>query len=454
MDILPLPDSIAEVAREEMARESVPGLSVALVHEGRTYAAGFGVTNVNHPLPVTPDTYFRIGSTSKTFTATILMQLVEAGLVDLEAHLRRYIPDFRLESEPDAAAMRVRHVLTHHGGWVGDYFRDTGPGDDARALIVAKMARSPQIIPVGTAFSYSNAAFYVAGRILEVVTGQVFEDIITDRIFRPLGMDHSTYWPEEAMVHSVAIGHVPGPLGPQPVTTYKAPRSIAPASSVVSSAVDQIRYAAFHLGDGTAPGGERLLKAESLRYMQSPLYPGGGVCDAVGISWEIDHLPGGVDIVKHGGSIGGQLSAFEMVPKRAYGCTVLTNSESGRGPKQVVADAARQHFLHLDETPAPLIAVPDAELDDYCGRYRGVLFDIHLERGPEGLVVLDRSSVQIADGTRVVPEPTVMRLGFIGPGRVRILDQPRAGERCEFERDATGKVTWMRWDGRVCPRAE
>ena len=454
MDILPLPDSIAEVAREEMARESVPGLSVALVHEGRTYAAGFGVTNVNHPLPVTPDTYFRIGSTSKTFTATALMQVVEAGLVELEAPVRRYIPDFRLESEPDAAAMRVRHVLTHHGGWVGDYFRDTGPGDAARALIVAKMARSPQIIPVGTAFSYSNAAFYVAGRILEVVTGRVFEDIITDRIFRPLAMDHSTYWPEEAMVHSVAIGHVPGPLGPQPVTTYKAPRSIAPASSVISSAIDQIRYAAFHIGDGTTPTGDRVLKAETLRYMQSPLYPGGGVCDAVGISWEIDHLPGGVDIVKHGGSIGGQLSAFEMVPKRAYACTVLTNAESGRGPRQNVADAARHHFLHLDETPAPLIAVPDAELDDYCGRYSSVLFDVHVQRGLEGLVVMDRSSVRTADGARVVPDATPLRLGFIGPGRVRILDQPRPGERCEFERDATGKVIWMRWDGRVCPRVE
>jgi CubicO group peptidase (beta-lactamase class C family) len=454
MDVLPLPAAIVDVISEEMAREQVPGLSAAVVHNGQVYAGGFGVTNVLHPLPVTPDTLFRIGSTSKTFTATALMQLVEAGEVELEAPVRRYIPDFRLQSEPDAAALLVRHVVSHHAGFVGDYFRDCGRGDDARTLIVAKMARSPQIIPAGTAFSYSNAALYVAGRIIEIVTGGVFEDVITERILRPLELDHTTYWLEQAMVHRFALGHVPGRTGPEPVKTYMTNRAIAPASNVIASALDQVRYAAFHLGDGTAPSGERLLKAETLRYMQSPLWPGGSVCDAVGISWEIDHLFGGVDIVKHGGSIGGQLSAFEMVPQRSYGCTVLTNSESGRGPRQVVADAARRHFLSLDETPAPLVTLPTDLLDACCGRYVGAIFDVRVTRQGDGLVVFDESPIRTADGARVAPDALPLRLGFTAPGRARILDQPRPGERCEFNLEPGGHASWMRWDGRVCPRAE
>src|SRR5258708_3816322 len=157
MEIAPsLPPAVAEAAVAAAALEEVPGVAIGVLHRGQAHVFTQGVTSVVDPLPVTPETLFLIGSTSKTFTATALMQLVEEGRIDLEATVRTYLPDFRLQSEPDAAAVTVRHLVTHHGGWVGDYFRDCGRGDDALARIVAKMTNSPQLVPAGYTYCYSN----------------------------------------------------------------------------------------------------------------------------------------------------------------------------------------------------------------------------------------------------------------------------------------------------------
>ncbi len=117
---LPLPPEIADFARAELERLETPGAAVGVLHKGRVYAGGYGVTNVDHPLPVESQTLFQIGSTSKTFTATALMQLLDEDAIDLDARVRDYLPGFRLQSEDDAARLTVRHLVTHHGGFVGD----------------------------------------------------------------------------------------------------------------------------------------------------------------------------------------------------------------------------------------------------------------------------------------------------------------------------------------------
>ncbi|MCA9852526.1 MAG: beta-lactamase family protein, partial [Dehalococcoidia bacterium] len=159
--------------REEMERARVPGVAVGVIADGRWYAGGFGVTSLRHPQSVTPHTLFQTGSTSKTFCASAIMALVDDGKLDVEAPVRRYIPTFRLRSEEDAARVTIRHLLTHHGGWVGDYFKDHGDNDDALAQMTAKMVDAPQVSPAGYAFSYSNAGFNVLARLVEVGSGQV-----------------------------------------------------------------------------------------------------------------------------------------------------------------------------------------------------------------------------------------------------------------------------------------
>ena len=152
------------------------GLAVGVWHDGNEQAAGFGVTSVENPLPVTPGTLFQVGSISKTFTATALMMLMEAGKVDLDTPIRAYLRDFRLSDEGVAARVTLKHLLTHTGGWVGDYFNDFGTGNNALAKMVKSLAKLPQITPLGEIWSYNNTGFNIAGRMIEVLTGKTLAE--------------------------------------------------------------------------------------------------------------------------------------------------------------------------------------------------------------------------------------------------------------------------------------
>src|ERR1044071_6967307 len=124
-------NKIARKIIAEMKRLKVPGVAIGVWHRGKEYAEGFGVTSVEHPLPVTAATLFQTGSISKTFTGTMIMKLVEDGKVDLDAPVRAYLPDFKVQDSDVSERVTVRHLLTHTGGWVGDYFNDFGNGEDA-----------------------------------------------------------------------------------------------------------------------------------------------------------------------------------------------------------------------------------------------------------------------------------------------------------------------------------
>ena len=105
----------------------VPGLAVGVLHQGEVTAAGFGVTNVDHPLPVTADTLFQAGSISKTFTATLALRLVEMGKLDLNLPVRHYLPDFNVQAEEVATKATLRHLFTHMTGWRGIFLSTPGP---------------------------------------------------------------------------------------------------------------------------------------------------------------------------------------------------------------------------------------------------------------------------------------------------------------------------------------
>ena len=149
---------LSELVAGVMDRKGIPGVAVGILHGGETATAGFGVTSVDHPLPVTDETLFQIGSITKTFTATAIMRLVESGELDMDATVRTYLPDFKMSDETAASQVTVRHLLTHVSGWAGDYFDDTGSGDDALAKYVANMADLEQLAPLGAVWSYNNLA--------------------------------------------------------------------------------------------------------------------------------------------------------------------------------------------------------------------------------------------------------------------------------------------------------
>ncbi len=254
----------------EMERWHVPGVAVGILHNGGTYTAGFGVTNVDHPLAVDSDTLFQIGSTTKTITATIAMRLVEAGKLSLDMPIRGYLPELRLSDESVAERVTLRHCFTHTGGWLGDYFDDTGDGDDALARYVAQMADLPQLTPLGEIWSYNNAGFGLAGRVIEAVTGQPYEDVARQLVLEPLGMEMSFFGAADSITHRCAVGHTvldaedPEKARAEVARPWALARNANCVGGLISTVKDQLRYARFHLGDGLAESGERLLTPESM----------------------------------------------------------------------------------------------------------------------------------------------------------------------------------------------
>src|SRR5262245_53769232 len=297
-----------------MADYHIPGVAIGLLYQGQEYVRGYGVTNVDYPQPVDGDTLFRIASITKTFTGTTVMRLVEQGLLDLDARVRTYLPDFRVADEIASERVTLRQCLNHSAGWLGDYSLDFGRGEDALALYVASMANLPQLTPPGTQFAYSNSALNVAGRVIEVVTGQTYEDAVRALLLDPLGLDHTRFFTDEVAGYPMAGSHTvtdeAAVFGPD---LWHFPRIGHPSGGLISSARDQVRYARFHLGDGRAPDGTRLLTPAALAAMRSNPGPGGTLgyeMDGVGVTWFLRRTAEGIHAVQHSGDWPGQHSGF------------------------------------------------------------------------------------------------------------------------------------------------
>ncbi len=279
---------LAAELRERAERLGVPGAAVGVFYDGVESYAFHGVTSIDNPLPVDGATLFQFGSTGKTFTATAILRLVEQGLVDLDAPVRRYVPELRLKDESVAEQVTVLQLLNHTAGWAGDYENDTGTGDDALARYVAGMADIEQMSPLGAEVSYNNASLSLAGRVIEKVTGSTFEQAMQDLVLDPLGLADTFFFPNDIMTRRFAVGHANSADGQVRVLRpWALPRSGNPAGGMSATAADQIAWARFHLADGRAADGTQLLSADLVRSMRAPTVPtpGNALGDAIGISW-------------------------------------------------------------------------------------------------------------------------------------------------------------------------
>ena len=150
-------DTLSEFVEATATRFGIPGVAVGVWADGREVYACHGVTSVDNPLSVDPDTLFVLGSVTKTYTATTLLRLVTEGRVELDAPVRRYVPELRLTDEHAAAAVTVLQLLNHTAGLDWGITVDTGEGDDALAAYVMKLADLKLIGPPGERASYSQA---------------------------------------------------------------------------------------------------------------------------------------------------------------------------------------------------------------------------------------------------------------------------------------------------------
>ncbi|MEU0477938.1 serine hydrolase domain-containing protein [Streptosporangium sp. NPDC006013] len=433
--------------RAEMDIDRVPGLSVGVLHEGRWATAGLGVTNVHHPLAVDGDTLFQIGSVTKTFTATALLQLADEGAVELHVPIRRYLPEFRVADETTSAEVTIAQCLTHSCGFDGEFFENTGMGDDALARVVARMEILEDATPLGRLWGYNNAAFYPLGRILEVIDDDTFENAITRRILRPLGMSGAGFFAQDVVYGRVAVGHTVVDDSIVIARPWAMPRSSNPVGGLIASAEHLMTYARFQIE------GEPTILSDALRTASHR--PAGPVGDepAIGLGWWLEER-GGVRIVSHGGGANGQPCHFAMVPERGFAMAVLTNGSAGGTTARRAIDRALTSYLDLPVPPAPDASIDSALLADGAGVY-----ETHL----------DRWRIRIDDDAPCMEytvlgewlddpypatsfEPFRVPVTPVSPDRFLVAPGTRNESPARFLRDEHGDAAWLRYRLRTAPR--
>jgi CubicO group peptidase (beta-lactamase class C family) len=443
----PVDNALQEKVRQEMDDWQVPGMAVGVWQDGHVTASGFGVTSLETGYPVRPDTIFQIGSISKVFTATLAMRLVEAGEIALDTPVITYLPDLKLSDGAAQRSLTMRHLLTHSSGLHGDWFADFGMGDDCLDKAMAEVHTLEQFAAPGDVWSYCNSGFYIAGAVVERVTGQTFEDVMREMVFQPLGMDRAFFFAHEAIVYPVAVGHSLEP-GKEPEVSrrYPLPRAVNAAGGILSNVENMLRFAAIHINDGRV-NGARVLSPESVAEMQREQVKAAVVADYYGLGWAL-RIRDGVKLAGHGGTTNGFQTYLTIVPEKRFAICMLTNLNRGSAAYQRIETWALDHFCGVRDLRPDPIELPAAKLERLAGRYEQPLHDITIAVDDDRLRldVIDR--FPRATELTEVKVPTmhaypVSEVDFI------IDDGALDGGHVDFILSDDGTPRYFRYHGRV-----
>ncbi|HET6857606.1 MAG TPA: serine hydrolase domain-containing protein [Streptomyces sp.] len=372
------------------AEHHVPAASLAILVDGTVHELAGGVLHRGTGVEATTDSVFQMGSIAKVYTATLIMRLAESGALDLDAPVVDVLPEFSV-ADPDATkAITTRLLLSHTSGLTCDFTYDSGRGDDCLAKYVEAAKNVALDCPPGTAISYSSVGYNVLGRIIEVVTGKVWDEALKDLLLTPLGLTHTMTLPEEALRFRAAMGHL-GEAGqdPDPAPSWDLmPRSAGPYGRVIATAGDVARLAQMHLDGGVAADGTRVLSEETVALMQQRVVDSPDKwtvsADGWGLGWTLYDWDG-VQGYGHDGASIGQYGYLRVVPSAGVAVALLTN---GGGARELYAALYRELLAELagvtmPEPFAPPAEPPVVDLAPLVGTYRreGVVITVTEQNG-------------------------------------------------------------------------
>jgi CubicO group peptidase (beta-lactamase class C family) len=363
---------------ELVAEHEVPGAAVAVLAGGDTAEAATGVLNTATGVAATTDSVFQLASITKMWTATLVMQLVDERLLDLDRPVRRYLPGFRVTDERASATVTPRHLLSHTAGFDAEVVTETTNGDDALAAFVDDyLPTVGQLFAPGELHSYNNSGFSLLGRIIEVLRGKPYRKVLRERLVDPLGLEHVATRADEAVLFRTSVGHFrSGTDGNQtPARCWRLPDSNEPSGAMLAmSAHDLLQFARMHLRGGVAPGGTRVVSRSGSHAMREPQVPVPKLRTTEvhwGLGTRIEQV-GPALIAGHDGNNIGQYAILRMVPDRDLAFVLFCNG----GNAGELFRAVSGHLLaELAGIEAPQRLTPPAEprpVDPhrYVGRYQ------------------------------------------------------------------------------------
>ncbi len=361
---------------ELRAAHHVPGATLAILVDGRVHEFATGMLHRGTGVSTTPDSIFQSGSIAKVYTATLVMQLAETGLVDLDAPIVDVLPEFGTADPAATKIITTRQLLSHTGGLTCDFTFDSGRGDDCLARYVAAAREVALDCRPGEAISYSSVGYNVLGRLIEVLTGLTWDEALKQKLADPLGVEHTMTLPEEALRFRVAMGHLGEPgREPEPAPAWDLmPRSAGPYGRILVTAGDLVRFARLHLDGGVAADGTRILSADTVATMQRRVIDTPDKwtvsSDGWGLGWTLYDWDG-VSGYGHDGASLGQYSYLRVVPAAGVAVALMTN---GGGARELYAELFRELLAELADVRMPASFAPAAEpptvdITPYLGKY-------------------------------------------------------------------------------------
>ncbi len=346
----------------QLKDKHIAGATVAVVVDGKPlFAKGYGYADVAAKKPVSAEeTMFRIGSVSKLFTWTAIMQLAEAGKLDLDADVNTYLKDFQLpETYPQPVTLK--HLLSHTAGFedhVLGLFAHEASDIEPLGVVLAREMPS-RVRPPGELASYSNHGTALAGHIVAQVSGMPWEDYVEQHLLQPLAMTHTSLRqpPKDELPAGLSKGYkyVNGKYEEQGFEYVP----IAPAGSFSSSAVDMTHFLIAHLDDGRY-GDAQILKPETARQMRELLFTHDPTLP--GMAYGFMRMSyNGQQIIEHGGDTFWFHTHFVMLPAEKVGYFISYNTESAGGVRSQFLEAFLDRYYPAAETPP---ARPATDLKD------------------------------------------------------------------------------------------
>ncbi|MGA8115494.1 MAG: serine hydrolase domain-containing protein [Actinocatenispora sp.] len=336
---------------------SVPGASLAVLVDGDVHAVASGVVNVDTGVGTTTDSVFQLGSISKPYTATVLARLVQDGRLSMETRVREVLPEFRLATPGAADPITIGHLLSHTSGMDGDFYRDTGRGDDCLARYVTECAELDLVHPVGASMSYSNAGYVVAGRVIERITGTTWDAALRTWVLDPIGATRTGSLPEGMLRFRSAVGHNGDPMAP--AEQLVLPRSVGPAGGVWASAGDVLEFVRMHLTDPTLAG-----LREPRAAVPDEARPIHRTTGWIQYGWD------GREVFGHDGETIGQYAFLRVVPDRQVAVALLTNAYS----EPLSLELFTALLAELADLAVPRFTVPArppvVDITPWLGTYR------------------------------------------------------------------------------------
>ncbi len=374
------------------------GASLAILRDGVVETAVSGVLNRETLVPVTADSLFQVGSITKLFTATLVMQLVDEGIVDLDQAVQVYLPEFCTAQAAASRQVTVRQLLCHTSGLEGDFFPEDDPFGPSIAGFVERCRLLPQLHPVGERFSYCNSGYTIVGRLLEVVTGRPWARLMRERILQPLGLQQALVDPADALRFRVAMGHLKGDdkdAAPAVAPKCYLPLSHAPAGTVLSmSATDLLGFARAHMDGGSDTCA--LLSAASREAMQQPQValprhspPG---MTHWGLGWILGSNNGETVATHYGGTLG-QVAYLRCFPRRGLALAVLTNSDS-MALYEELEDELLQYIAGITLPRDARREAPAGPAERFVGCYQNMAQSVEVLLDDHGLVARRRELAQ------------------------------------------------------------